>query len=102
MSTVDLGEDLGIENSTELKNRLAPLLAEPDTLRLDASRIGRIHTAAVQVLCAFVQERRRNGLMTEFQGGTASFNDAARLLGVSQALGLVVPNENLTSVENAA
>ena len=28
MSTVELGEDLGIESSTELKNRLAPLVAQ--------------------------------------------------------------------------
>jgi len=54
MSTVELGDDLGIENSTELKNRLSPLVAEAGELTLDASQVGRIHTASVQVLCAFV------------------------------------------------
>lgn len=102
MSTVDLGEDLGIESSTELKNRLAPLLAAADLLTLDASRVGRIHTAAMQVLCAFVQARRGAGLQTEFSGSTATFTDAARLLGVTQALGLAVSHDNLKSVENAA
>lgn len=102
MSTVDLGEDLGIESSTELKNRLAPLLAADGPLMLDVSRVGRIHTAAMQVLCAFVQARRDADLPTGFQGGTATFNDAARLLGLVQALGLEVPHDNLTSVENAA
>lgn len=102
MSTVDLGEDLGIENSTELKNRLAPLLASAAPLTLDASHVGRIHTAAMQVLCAFVQGRRSAGLQTAFQGCTAPFNDAARLLGLSQALGLDVTHDNLKSVENAA
>ena len=58
MSTVELGEDLGIESSTELKNRLAPLVAQAGELTLDASQVARIHTAAVQVLCAFVQARR--------------------------------------------
>lgn len=102
MSTVDLGEDLGIESSTELKNQLAPLLASAGALTLDASRVGRIHTAAVQVLCAFVQARAAAGLQTGFSGCTATFTDAARLLGVSQALGLDVPHDNLKSVENAA
>ncbi|MDV3468811.1 STAS domain-containing protein [Stenotrophomonas sp. C3(2023)] len=102
MSTVDLGEDLGIESCTELKNQLTPLLASADPLTLDASRVGRIHTAAVQVLCAFVQDRRNAGLGTGFAGCTATFTDAARLLGVSQALGLDVPHDNLKSVENAA
>jgi len=93
MSTVELGDDLGIENSTELKNRLSTL---------DASQVGRIHTASVQVLCAFVQARREAGLGTGFHGCTATFRDAARLLGVTQALGLDVPHDNLKSVENAA
>lgn len=102
MSTVELGEDLGIETSTELKNRLAPLVAQVGELTLDASQVGRVHTAAVQVLCAFVQARREAGLDTGVHGCTATFRDAARLLGVTQALGLDVPHDNLKSVENAA
>jgi anti-anti-sigma regulatory factor len=102
MSTVELGEDLGIETSTELKNRLAPLVAQVGELTLDASQVGRVHTAAVQVLCAFVHARREAGLDTGFHGCTATFRDAARLLGVTQALGLDVPHDNLKSVENAA
>ena len=102
MSTVELGEDLGIESSTELKNRLAPLIGDAAEVSLDVSRVGRIHTAAVQVLCAFVQQRRSTGLATGFSGGSATFNDAVRLLGVGQALGLAVPHDNLKSVENAA
>lgn len=102
MSTVDLGEDLGIESSTELKNRLAPLLAVADPLTLDARRVARIHTAALQVLCAFVQHRRHAGLQTVFHGCTAAFTDAARLLGVSRALGLGLPPDPLNSVETAA
>ena len=71
-------------------------------LTLDASQVARIHTAAVQVLCAFVQARREAGLGTGFHGCTATFRDAARLLGVTQALGLDVTHDNLKSVENAA
>ena len=52
--------------------------------------------------CAFVQARREAGLGTGFHGCTATFSDAARLLGVTQALGLDVTHDNLKSVENAA
>ncbi|MCW6026601.1 ABC-type transporter Mla MlaB component [Stenotrophomonas rhizophila] len=102
MSTVALGDDLGIETSTELKTRLAPLVDQEGDLTLDASQVGRIHTASVQVLCAFVEARRKAGHPTGFHGCTATFRDAARLLGVTQALGLEAPHDNLKSVENAA
>lgn len=59
MSTVALGDDLGIETSTELKTRLAPLVDQGGDLTLDASQVGRIHTASVQVLCAFVEAAAR-------------------------------------------
>jgi anti-anti-sigma regulatory factor len=62
MSTVELGGDLGIESSTELKNRLCPAGGAGRRADPDASQVARIHTAAVQVLCAFVQARREAGL----------------------------------------
>lgn len=102
MSTVSLGEDLGIETSADLKQKLAFHLAEAGQLTLDASRIRRIHTASVQVLCAFVESRRKGGLSTGFSGCNDIFKDAARLLGVAEVLGLGALNETPKAVENAA
>jgi ABC-type transporter Mla MlaB component len=102
MSTVALGQDLGIETSTELKQQLAAHLEHEGLLRVDASQVGRIHTAAMQLLCAFVEARRKAGHATGFDGCTDTFRDAARLLGVTQALGLDATTDNLKSVENAA
>ncbi|MEE7547485.1 STAS domain-containing protein [Xanthomonas sp. Kuri4-1] len=102
MSTVSLGEDLGIETSTDLKQKLAPFLAQEGELLLDAGQVRRIHTASVQLLCAFVDARRQAGRATGFDGCNDTFKDAARLLGVSEALGLTASNDNLKSVENAA
>jgi len=70
MSTVQLGEDLGIENSADLKQMLAPLLASDTELRLDAGQVRRIHTASVQVLCAFVDTRRKDGKRTVLKPAT--------------------------------
>ncbi|WDK02240.1 STAS domain-containing protein [Xanthomonas campestris] len=102
MSTVILGEDLGIETSADLKQKLAAVLTQDGELVLDAGEVRRIHTASVQLLCAFVQARRSAGLQIEFDGCNDTFRDAARLLGVTDALGLSASNDNLKSVENAA
>ena len=58
MSTVALAQDLGIESTSELKQDLSAHLAQAGELRVDASQVGRVHTAAIQVLCAFVLYRR--------------------------------------------
>ena len=102
MSTVILGEDLGIETSADLKQKLAAVLTQDGELGRAAGEVRRIHTASVQLLCAFVQARRSAGLQTEFDGCNDTFRDAARLLGVTDALGLSASNDNLKSVENAA
>ena len=102
MSTVSLGEDLGIETSTDLKQKLAPYCTESGHVTLDAGQVRRIHTASVQVLCAFVDSRRKAGLATDFHDCNETFKDAARQLGVAEVLGLSVFNDNLKSVENAA
>ncbi|MCD7097086.1 STAS domain-containing protein [Stenotrophomonas sp. MMGLT7] len=102
MSTVTLGEDLGIETCSDLKLKLAPLLAEDGELVLDAGEVRRIHTASVQVLCAFVRTRREAGRTVEIEPCNDIFRDAARLLGVCDVLGLPASNDNLKTVENAA
>ncbi len=102
MSTVALSQDLGIESTSDLKQQLAPHLAKAGELRLDAGQVSRVHTAAMQVLCAFVLARRQAGHNTVFDNVTDTFRDAARLLGVLQALGLEATPDTLKSVENAA
>jgi two-component system chemotaxis response regulator CheY len=57
MSTVALAQDLGIESTCDLKQHLAPHLGRSGALRVDASQVARVHTAAIQVLCEFCGER---------------------------------------------
>lgn len=102
MSTVALAQDLGIETTSDLKQQLAPLVDQSGELRVDASQVGRVHTAAIQVLCAFVIARRQAGHSTVIDNGTTTFLDALRLLGVLQTFGLETPPDKLKSVENAA
>ena len=102
MDTVHLGDDLGIEASTGLKERLAPYLDRADAVVLDATDVRRVHTAGMQVLCAFVLARQQAGQGTVFDNATDTFRDAARLLGVLRTLGLEATPDTTKSVENAA
>ena len=88
MNAVPLGGDLGIEAAADLKILMAPHLAEPRPLLLDAGQVQRVHTAGMQVLCTFVRERRSAGYETRFVGASEGFVDAARLLGLDAHLGL--------------
>ena len=102
MSTVALAQDLGIESTSDLKQQLATHLPQAGELRVDASQVGRVHTAAMQVLCAFVLARQHAGNNTVFDNATDTFRDAARLLGVLRTLGLEATPDTTKSVENAA
>ncbi len=108
MDTVPLGDDLGIEASTGLKARLAPHLAQAGTVVLDAADVRRVHTASLQVLCAFFASRDGDGHRTELRGCSETLHDAARLLGLRAALGLEdrsadTPDAtHASTVENAA
>ncbi|WP_368565433.1 STAS domain-containing protein [Pseudoxanthomonas sp. UTMC 1351] len=107
MSAVPLGDDLGIEAAADLKQNLAPHLAQPQPLLLDAGKVQRVHTASLQVLCTFVRDRQRAGHSTGFADISHAFRDAARLLGLTVQLGLPQSNDATNNnkehkVENAA
>lgn len=108
MDTVHLGDDLGIEASTGLKERLAPYLEHAHAVALEAADVRRVHTAGLQVLCAFFASRAGSGHTTELRDCSEALRDAARLLGLGGALGLDSANPppynaiDASTVENAA
>lgn len=107
MNTVSLGEDLGIEASADLKQLLSAHLEDP-AVALDGGGVRRVHTAAMQVLCAFVRTRAELGRSTELATCSDTLRDAARLLGLSAQLGLASTESSgdgqqlKQTVENAA
>lgn len=108
MDTVHLGDDLGIEASTGLKERLAPYLDRAHAVVLEAADVRRVHTAGLQVLCAFFASRTGTGYTTELRDCSEALQDAARLLGLGSALGLRAAHPtpsnatDASTVENAA
>lgn len=88
MSSVEIGPDLGIEAAADLKAQLLPHLSTPLDIVLDAGSVERVHSASLQLLYAFVRDRSDLGWPTHFHQCAAPLQDAARLLGMSGALGL--------------
>lgn len=69
-----------------LKADLLKLLGMEQTVVLDVSAIERIDTSALQLLCAFVRDRRARRLKTFWSGEHPAFSEAVAILGLNQAM----------------
>lgn len=88
MLTVALSPEWGIEASEGLKAALAEHIDVADEVVLAAAEAGRVHSASLQLLLAFVQTRRSAGLATRIHPCADALRDAAASLGLSADLGL--------------
>jgi len=84
---VTLGADCTIEHAPGLHAQLLKMLGERACVTLDVSAVKRCDTAGLQVLVAFVRERREAGQPVEVKGATESFIGPATLLGLGAAFG---------------
>ena len=57
-------------------------------LRLHASSLERVDTAALQLLLAFQKTARERGLRIQWESTSAALQNSATALGLSEALGL--------------
>lgn len=71
-----------------LKKSLCALSSQAETVTLDAGAVKRIDTAALQLLAAFVRDRRLAGHAVEWHAVSAAMASAARVLGMSSMLSL--------------
>jgi anti-anti-sigma factor len=83
-----LGADCTIEHAPALHKRLAKVLANRACVTLDLGQVRRCDTAGLQVLVAFVRDRREAGREVALANATESLRSAARLLGLDTLLGL--------------
>ena len=88
MPTVALSPEWGIEASESLKATLSTHLDTADEVVLAAGEAGRVHSASIQVLAAFVRTRRQAGRTTRIAPCAAAVRDAAVSLGLAAELGL--------------
>lgn len=83
-----LEPDCTLAEAEPLQRALTALLEQPRTVTLDAGAVQRIDTAALQLLAAFVRDRRLAGRTTEWRATDQTVEPAARLLGIDGMLGL--------------
>lgn len=74
--------DFTIAQTADVKKQLARMLAKPAAVTLDLSAIRRIDTAGLQVLTAFIRERRAAGRAVHCSGASESFTVTAQMLGL--------------------
>ncbi len=87
-TTLSLPAECTVSGASALKEQLAGLFDEPDTVTLDITSLQRVDTAALQVIAAFVRERTGNGRPVEWQGSAPGLATAAQLLGLTSLLKL--------------
>jgi len=83
-----VGADCTIEHAPALHAQLLTMLAERVCVTLDVTAVKRCDTAGLQVLAAFVRERREVGAPFALKGVTEAFVGPATLLGLKTLFGL--------------
>ena len=77
-----LGADCTIEHAPGLHQQLAKVLTDRACVTLDFSAVKRCDTAGLQVLVAFIRERRDAGRELELASVSESFLATVQLLGL--------------------
>jgi len=77
-----------VAEAEALKSQLARRLDESQPVIVDVSALQRIDTAGLQLLAAFVRERRTAGRGVQWRGRAAALDAAAALLGLHDMLEL--------------
>jgi len=83
-----LAADCTVAQAETLKSELASRLHESGPVAVDVSALQCIDTAGLQLLAAFVRDRRAAGRVVEWRGRAAALDAAAGVLGLNGMLEL--------------
>lgn len=87
-STVVLSAEPSIRDVAELGRRLRERLADSGPVTIDAAAVARVDIAVLQVLAAFVRDRRGGGLQTRWRQPSEALRSAAALVDLDGLLEL--------------
>lgn len=87
-AAVAFPDSLDTANVSRLYGQLQGALVSGKPVVLDASAVRRVSTAAIQLFCAFFDEAEEREVAVTWKDPSPALLDAARLLGLSAALGL--------------
>jgi ABC-type transporter Mla MlaB component len=100
-SATALTADCTIEHAPSMHKRLAKLLADRACVTLDFTEVKRCDTAGLQVLVAFIRERREAGRKVEMKGVSDNFLATAKIIGLSALFGPVMDDGSQARVGRA-
>ena len=83
-----LSEQVRISHSSELKDQLTKLLSAKKKIEIDASKVEKIDTSGLQLLTAFSIQANAQAIELEWRSPSEPFIAAAKLLDLTQYLGL--------------
>jgi phospholipid transport system transporter-binding protein len=83
-----LGAECTVVEADAIKAQLAQRLQESACVTMDVTALQRIDTAGLQLLAAFVRDRRTAGLAVQWRGRAPALETAAGLLGLNDMLEL--------------
>jgi phospholipid transport system transporter-binding protein len=87
-ASLTLAAECTVAQADSLKAGLIRLLGDPRAVILDVSALQRIDTAGLQLLAAFVRDRRTAGHRIEWRGRAPALESAAGFLGLRSMLEL--------------
>ncbi|MBL8251903.1 MAG: STAS domain-containing protein [Candidatus Competibacter sp.] len=88
MNLIECPSELDIASVGALHQQLLNALQTPEPLEIDGRAIQRIHTAALQLFLGFMSEARLQGLSVNWRNPSPAVVEGARLLGLTDRLGL--------------
>ncbi|HTX04430.1 MAG TPA: STAS domain-containing protein [Steroidobacteraceae bacterium] len=86
--SLTLAAECTVAEAESLKAQLVRRLDEAGPVTVDVSAVQRIDTAGLQLLAAFVRDRRTAGRAVQWRGRAAALDSAAGLLGLRDMLEL--------------
>lgn len=86
--SLTLAAECTVAEAESLKAELVRRLDEAGPVTVDVSAVERIDTAGLQLLAAFVRDRRTAGRTVQWRGRAAALDSAAGLLGLHDMLEL--------------
>ena len=91
-AALTLAAQCTLAEAESLKSELARRLEHSGTVIVDTSALERIDTAGLQLLAAFVRDRRMAGRAVQWRGPAGALESAAALLGLGRMLELTGEN----------
>ena len=88
LPTVMLQVNCSVRDAAEFRRSLLDVIASETPVIIDATQLERIDTAALQVLAAFVRDRRAQGRGVTWVHVNEVLSEAARTLGLFASLGI--------------